>query len=158
MATSTKVTSLQRRHLLTGIVSSALLSVTASAHGTPLIEVWKSPACGCCNDWIVHLKANGFQVKSYDTGNALIRSELGLSPKFSSCHTAKIDGYIVEGHVPAREIHRLLGERPAALGLAVPGMPLGSPGMDGAAFEYKTEPYNVLLVLRDGATRVFQAY
>ncbi len=158
MATSTKVSSLQRRRFLIGIAGVTLLPATATAHAAPLVEVWKSPACGCCNDWIIHLKANGFQVKSYDTGNAPMRSALGLPPKLSSCHTAKIDGYVVEGHVPAREIHRLLKERPVALGLAVPGMPLGSPGMDGEAFDHKTEPYNVLLVLRDGATRVFQAY
>lgn len=158
MRTSTSVASHQRRHLLIAIAGASLLPATASAHATPLVEVWKSPTCGCCNDWITHLKANGLQVKAYDTGNAPKRSELGLPPKLASCHTAKIEGYVVEGHVPAREIHRLLRERPAALGLAVPGMPLGSPSMDGEAFDHKTEPYNVLLVLRDGATRVFQAY
>jgi hypothetical protein len=158
MGTSTNVPSFQRRRLLIGVAGVTFLSATATAHAAPLVEVWKSPACGCCNDWITHLKANGFQVKTYDTGNAQMRSKLGLPPKLSSCHTAKIDGYVVEGHVPAREIHRLLKERPVALGLAVPGMPLGSPGMDGEAFDHKTEPYNVLLVLRDGGTRVFHAY
>ena len=129
---------MQRRTLLVGFIGVALVPVTSWAHDLPIIEVWKSPTCGCCNDWITHLRANGFRVKSYDT--------------------AKIDDYVIEGHVPAREIQRLLKERPKALGLSVPGMPLGSPGMDGAAFDHKTEPYNVLLVLQDGATRVFQAY
>ena len=84
--------------------------------------------------------------------------EFGMPPKLASCHTAKIDDYVIEGHVPAREIQRLLKERPKALGLSVPGMPLGSPGMDGEAFDHKTEPYNVLLVLHNGATSVFQSY
>ncbi len=158
MRISTNVRSMQRRTLLRGLIGVALLPVTSWSQDLPIIEVWKSPTCGCCNDWITHLRTNGFRVKSYDTGNAPKRTQLGMPPKLASCHTAKIDDYVIEGHVPAREIQRLLKERPKALGLSVPGMPLGSPGMDGAAFDHKTEPYNVLLVLQDGATRVFQAY
>ncbi len=158
MRTSTNGFSSKRRNLLTGLVGAAALPMASWAHEAPLVEVWKSPTCGCCNDWISHLRTNGFRVKSYDTGNAAKRSEFGMPPKLSSCHTAKIDDYVIEGHVPAREIQRLLKERPKALGLSVPGMPLGSPGMDGEAFDHKTEPYNVLLVLRNGETSVFQTY
>jgi len=81
-----------------------------------------------------------------------------MPAQLASCHTAKIDNYVIEGHVPAREIRRLLKDRPKALGLSVPDMPLGSPGMDGETFEHKTEPYSVLLVLHNGASSVFQAY
>jgi hypothetical protein len=158
MRTSTSSVSFPRRNLLIGLASAALLPATSWGHEAPLIEVWKSPSCGCCNDWITHLRTSGFRVKSYDTGNAPKRAELGMPAKLASCHTAKIDDYVIEGHVPAREIQRLLKESPKALGLSVPGMPLGSPGMDGEAFDHKTEPYNVLLVLHNGTTSVFQAY
>ena len=165
MKTQTEIQFRQRRTLLRnlglGIGGVLLLPIVRTVEGatsTPLVEVWKDPSCGCCHDWIRHLQANGFRVQSYDTGNAARRAELGISPKLGSCHTAKVGGYALEGHVPAREIHRLLKEKPVAVGLAVPGMPIGSPGMDGPAYGYKTEPYNVLLVRRDGAISVFQAY
>lgn len=138
-----------------------LVPLARAAEGAtplPLVEVWKDPSCGCCHEWIGHLRKNGFRVQSYDTGNAVKRAELDISPKLGSCHTAKVGGYALEGHVPAREIHRLLKEKPVAVGLAVPGMPIGSPGMDGAAYGHRTDPYDVLLVRRDGATSVFQAY
>lgn len=124
----------------------------------PLVEVWKSPTCGCCNDWIKHLEANGFRVKGYDKGNIAMRKELGMPMKYGSCHTAKVDGYVIEGHVPAREIHRLLKERPKALGLSVPDMPIGSPGMDGPEYGGQVDPYDVLLVQRNGSASVFAAY
>ena len=122
------------------------------------IEVWKSATCGCCKDWIAYLEKDGFQVISYDTGNAAVRARMGLPNRYGSCHTAVIDGYLVEGHVPAREIRRLLRERPAALGIAVPEMPIGSPGMDGPAYGNRREPYAVLLVARDGSATVYQQY
>jgi len=124
----------------------------------PTVEVWKSPTCGCCKDWIKHLEANGFQVKAYDKGNTAMRRELGMPEKFGSCHTAKIDGYVIEGHVPAKEIHRLIKERPKALGLAVPDMPIGTPGMDGPEYGGQVDPYDVLLVQRNGGATVYQAY
>ena len=130
----------------------------ASPSPQPLIEVWKSPTCGCCNDWVKHLQANGFQVKAIDKGNSAIRKELGMPLKYGSCHTAKVDGYVIEGHVPAKEIRRLLKERPAALGLSVPEMPIGTPGMDGPEYGGQVDPYNVLLVRRDGSSSVYQAY
>jgi hypothetical protein len=121
-----------------------------------LIEVWKDPHCGCCKDWVNHLEAGGFAVKVNETGNAAMRAKLGIPQKLGSCHTALVGGYAVEGHVPAQDIRRLLKERPQAVGLAVPGMPVGSPGMDTAAYAGRRDPYDVLL--RSGETRVFSSY
>lgn len=122
------------------------------------IEVWKSPSCGCCKDWIIHLEANGFSVTSYDEGNSEARKRLGMPIKFGSCHTAAIEGYVIEGHVPAREIYRLLDEKPEAIGLSVPAMPRGSPGMDGPVYGGVRDPYDVLLIDRSGVASVFQSY
>jgi hypothetical protein len=143
-----------------GAALAAWLPVTAlAAMPQPvLVEVWKDPSCGCCGDWIRHLQAAGFAVKVNDTGNTAMRKRLGIDIKYGSCHTALIGGYAIEGHVPARDIHRLLKERPAALGLAVPGMPVGSPGMDGEVYGGRKDPYDVLLLARGGGARVFQAY
>lgn len=124
----------------------------------PVVEVWKDPNCGCCKDWIAHVEANGLSVKAHDTGNNPVRLKLGMPKSLGSCHTALVQGYVIEGHVPAREIQRLLKEKPAALGLAVPGMPVGSPGMDGPAYNGRKDPYDVLLVGRDGSSKVFQSY
>lgn len=138
-----------------------LAVIARSAHATPgrpVVDVWKSAACGCCKDWVAHLKANGFEVKTHDTGNGNARDRLGVPREYGACHTAEVGGYAVEGHVPAREIERLLKERPVAIGLAVPGMPHGSPGMDGPEYGNRTEPYDVLLVRPDGSATVFQSY
>jgi hypothetical protein len=132
--------------------------VAAAQFSKPLIEVWKSPTCGCCNEWIKHLEQNGFRIKAYDKGNNAIRKELGMPLKFGSCHTATINGYVIEGHVPAKEIHRLLKEKPKALGLSVPEMPIGTPGMDTPEYGGQVDPYNVLLVQRNGSSTVYQAY
>lgn len=143
-----------------GAALAAWLPVTALA-AVPqpvLVEVWKDPSCGCCGDWIKHLQAQGFAVKVNDTGNTAMRKRLGIDIKFGSCHTALVGGYAVEGHVPAREIRRLLKERPAALGLAVPGMPVGSPGMDGPAYGGRRDAYDTLLVQRDGGSQVFRRH
>ena len=130
----------------------------AKQQSAPLVEVWKDPSCGCCKDWVKHLEANGFAVRVFETGNTAARTRLGLPAKFGSCHTASVGGYVVEGHVPAREIQRLLKDRPAALGLAVPAMPVGSPGMDGPEYGGRRDPYDVLLVQRDGRSAVYQSY
>jgi hypothetical protein len=122
------------------------------------IEVWKSPTCGCCKDWINHLEANGFSVTSYDEGNSEARERLGMPIRFGSCHTGVVEGYAIEGHVPAKEIYRLLDESPQAIGLSVPAMPRGSPGMDGPVYGGVRDPYDVLLILPDGEARVFQSY
>jgi hypothetical protein len=128
----------------------------ARAAAAPLVEVWKSPTCGCCGQWVAHLEQHGFRVRVHEVqGPAEHRERLGMPSAWGSCHTAVVQGYVIEGHVPAREIHRLLQEKPAALGLAVPGMPVGSPGMEMGD---RRDPYDVLLVLRDGQARVYQRY
>ncbi len=125
----------------------------AAAEGP--VEVWRSPTCQCCGAWVKHLETNGFTVKvSAATPSMLdsIKRQAGIGEDLAACHTAKIGAYVIEGHVPASDIERLLSERPDALGLAVPGMPVGSPGMEQGD---KTEPYDVLLVKKDGTTEVF---
>ena len=130
----------------------------AARDATTQIEVWKSPTCGCCADWIRLLEAHGFRSTVHDVGNAAARARLGIPVELGSCHTARVDGYVIEGHVPGRDIRRLLRERPEAVGLAVPGMPVGSPGMDAPIYGGRRDPYDVLLVLRDGSTRVWTRY
>ncbi len=105
-----------------------------------------------------YLEANGFRTKVFDEGNVKKRAAMGVDLRYGSCHTAVVGGYAIEGHVPAREIKRLLRERPAAIGLAVPGMPIGSPGMDGPEYAGRKDPYEVLLMTKDGRASVFQAY
>jgi len=147
---------LQRR---TTLLLPLLAVLPAAFAATPTrVEVWKSPTCGCCHDWIAHLQSNGFSVTTHDDGNTDARVRLGMPVRFGSCHTAVVDGYAIEGHVPAREIQRLLKERPRAVGLAVPAMPVGSPGMDGPAYRGRKDPYDVLLVTRDGTSTVYQSY
>jgi hypothetical protein len=151
-----------RRKLLASMACGTLaLSVTrlaAAAAESRRIDVWKSPSCGCCKDWIVHLEANGFSVSSFDVGNSEARKRLGIPPQYGSCHTAEVQGYAIEGHVPAREIYRLLEEKPDAIGLTVPAMPRGSPGMDGPAYGGVKDPYDVLLIDTNGVASVFQSY
>lgn len=148
---------LLRRQLLLGLLALPAVAWSRSPD-RPLVEVWKDPNCGCCKDWMAHLEKNGFQVKAYDTGNAAARRHLGMPAQFGSCHTGRVHGYVIEGHVPARDIQRLLHDKPAAIGLAVPGMPIGSPGMDGPEYGGRSDPYQVLLVLPRGDTRVFETY
>lgn len=124
---------LHRRRFLALPLLAAAGGPARALEGRQLVAVWKGPSCGCCMDWIAHLCANGFDVRSHDSGNADARQRLGMPINYGSCHTAQVAGYAVEGHVPAREIRRLLKERPQAIGLAVPAMPLGSPGMDDPA-------------------------
>jgi hypothetical protein len=144
---------------LAGALASS--SVWAQAPKTavkPAIEVWKDPNCGCCQLWVEHLQAHGFEVKVHDVGNTAVRKRLGLPERLGSCHTASVAGYVIEGHVPAVDILRLLRQKPQALGLAVPGMPIGSPGMDGEVYKGRRDAYEVLLVQRDGSTRTFAKY
>ncbi len=147
---------LSRRVALAGLAS---LAVPAwAAKGRARVQVWKDPNCGCCKDWVAHLEQAGFRVTVHETGNADARRRLGVPEALGSCHTAEVAGYAIEGHVPAREIQRLLREKPQALGLAVPGMPIGSPGMDGAIYQGRKDPYDVLLVAKGGATSIYQSY
>ena len=118
----------------------------------PTVTVYKSPTCGCCSAWADHLRENGFPVETVDVDDLqAVKAEYGIPPGLQSCHTAVVDGYVVEGHVPADDVKRLLAEHPEAAGLAVPGMPVGSPGMEQGD---TVQPYDVLLV-DDGQSSVF---
>jgi hypothetical protein len=128
---------------------------TLAAAETTSIEVWKSANCDCCIKWVEHLEANGLATKVNDVTPPLldeIKRKAGISEEYASCHTAKIGGYVIEGHVPAPDIKRLVAEKPDAVGLTVPGMPIGSPGMEQGN---ETEPYDVLLLKKDGAPEIF---
>ncbi len=130
----------------------SLLGASAAMAQATVVEVFKSPYCGCCGKWVEHLQQNGFKVNAHDVEDVpAVRQKLGMPDRLGSCHTAKIGGYVVEGHVPATDIQRLLKEKPKALGLSVPSMPPGSPGMESS----KPIPYQTLLVQTDGSTRVF---
>jgi hypothetical protein len=133
-------------------------ALAASPSAATAVEVWKDPECGCCKDWVSHMEAAGFKVKVNDTGNNAVRAQLGIDKKHGSCHTAVVGGYAFEGHVPAREVKRLLSEKPSAVGLAVPGMPVGSPGMDGPAYGGRKDSFEVLLLSKDGPHKVYQRY
>ena len=152
---------MQRRQWLQAaaltLVSGALLQKTVLAQVTT-VEVWKDPNCGCCHLWVEHLQTHGFKVNVRDVGNTAARQRLGMLEKLGSCHTATVGGYVIEGHVPAADIRRLLKERPVALGLSVPGMPIGSPGMDGPEYKGRKDAFDVLLVQKDGSAKSFQAY
>jgi len=122
----------------------------------PLVIVYKSPACGCCLAWAEHMQSSGFPLEMHDVQDlSAIKAEAGVPAGMGSCHTARVAGYFLEGHVPADDVKRLLSEKPDALGLAVPGMPLGSPGMVQGE---RRQPYDVMLVARDGSTSVFSSY
>jgi len=138
------------------LAALVLLGSTSTASlASEVISVYKSPTCGCCSAWIEHLEQNGFRVEAYDSDRmGEIKQALGVTPRHASCHTAEIDGYVIEGHVPAAEIRRLLQERPAMAGLSVPGMPMGSPGMEGP----RKDPYQVLLFDGKGNSRVYADY
>lgn len=142
------------------LLAAALLSPVLALAQAPIpMEVWKTPSCGCCGDWIQHVEANGFKVTTHtvDQTNA-VRNNAGIPDEYGSCHTAIVEGYAIEGHVPASDIHRLLREKPKAAGLSAPGMPLGSPGMDGPEYEGRKHPYDVWLIRKNGKAEVFQSY
>ncbi|MGH8809629.1 MAG: DUF411 domain-containing protein [Noviherbaspirillum sp.] len=144
---------MQRRTLLQGALAALLLPVGAAQAARPLIDVYKSATCGCCEAWVNHLRENGFKVNAHDVpGTSAYREKFGVPRDLGACHTARVAGYAIEGHVPAQDIKRLLAERPKAKGLAVPGMPAGSPGMEGK----RKDPYDVLLILPDGSHKVFR--
>jgi len=149
-----------RRQLLAGILVipiTAAIPATA-ASGPPTIAVAKTATCGCCQVWVDYLTKEGFKVETQDMAAGQLtqfKVKHGITPDLASCHTARVAGYTIEGHVPVREINRLLAEKPDAIGLTVPGMPLGSPGMD---YGSEKEPYDVLLIKKDGTTSVFAKY
>jgi hypothetical protein len=138
-------------------VAGLLLPRLASATVLPAVATYRDPGCGCCEKWVEHLRAAGFSVTiADDPDRATRRSALGIGEDLAGCHTAIIGGYAVEGHVPVRDILRLLDERTGgAIGLAVPGMPIGSPGME---YENQLDRYDVLLLLEGGRTEIFASY
>ena len=141
-------------------IALAVVSILGStapvfAEELPAMTVWKTPSCGCCGNWVKHMRAAGFEVQVENVDDLGPVKRLAAIPgKLQSCHTARVGRYTVEGHVPASDILRLLKERPNAVGLAVPGMPSGSPGMENGDHD----PYEVLMLKRDGETAVFSSY
>lgn len=152
----------RRTFLMTGACGtlvSSLIPAGASAQGTtgtaPVINVLKSPTCGCCTAWVAHLRNTGFAVEAEDVDQDTLwaaKDRLQIAPEFAGCHTAIVGDYFLEGHVPAADITRLLAERPAALGLTVPGMPMSAPGMGGPG---AGDSFETLLVAANGQTSVF---
>jgi hypothetical protein len=135
------------------LATISLLVLPHLQAASPEVIVYKTATCGCCAKWVDHLKANGFApTVNVVPSTAEYRRKFGVPDQLQSCHTATVEGYAVEGHVPASDIHQLLKTRPKATGLAVPGMPLGSPGMEGP----RSDPYSVLLFQSDGKTSIFR--
>ena len=147
-----------RRGLLAGGAAALLVSGCARAASTGTLVVYKTPYCGCCKGWVTHITRAGFNPTINELEDlAPVRSRYGVPFILSSCHTGVIGGYVVEGHVPPADVMRLLREKPKALGLTVPGMPIGSPGMEvpnGSAERYET----LLLLDRSGRTQVFATH
>lgn len=138
---------------LATILMAGLLSACSDNSNAQAITVYKSPTCGCCKKWITHLENNGFKVTAHDTNDVRsIKQQNGVGDHLASCHTALVNGYVIEGHVPADTIKRLLKEKPIATGLAAPGMPMGSPGMEGT----RKDPHNILLFNRSGDTAIYE--
>ncbi|HEY9738332.1 MAG TPA: DUF411 domain-containing protein [Trichocoleus sp.] len=154
------------RSLFLSVVGSSILGVRPrqaqagtvfrQAEETGAATVYRDPACGCCHQWVDYLKGQGFQVTDYVREDmAAVKRELGVPSSMESCHTAVIDGYVIEGHVPAEDIRRLLRERPAAVGIAVPGMPVGTPGME---MSDRKDNFSVVLFTQNGQTTDFNRY
>lgn len=149
---------MRRRALLKRLVviGASLPGFALAAIPKPEVQVYKSRTCSCCAVWVGHLREAGFKVTVLDVHNASVeRRSLGMPDRFGSCHTALVDGYVIEGHVPATEMERLLATRPKALGLSVPGMPVSAPGM---AVPGRSQPYQVLLIELAGQATTFASY
>lgn len=134
----------------------ALAAATAGAQTLPEVVMHKDPNCGCCAKWARHLEANGFRVRSVDEIDMeAVKRRFAVPPRLTSCHTARVGGYVIEGHVPASAIRRLLREKPALAGLSAPGMPAGSPGMEVPG---EREAYDVVSFDAAGRSRVFERF
>lgn len=148
---------IKRVFQVTAFIALGVATVLAQTPShSPVIEVFKTATCGCCGKWVEHMRAAGFTANVSDVEDAELqkyKQRHGVPDSAKSCHTARVGGYTIEGHVPASEIRRLLVERPKVAGLAVPGMPLGSPGMEVKGV--KAHPYDVLAFDATGKTRVF---
>jgi hypothetical protein len=148
------------RFAITSILIT-LLSIACSAEESesisdlPIVQVYKSPTCGCCGKWVSHLEANGFKVKATDVNDInLIKRSYGIPPALASCHTAVVGDYLIEGHVSAKDIVQLLKQKPAIKGIAVPGMPIGSPGMEVG----NPQAYDVVSFGANGETEIFSSH
>jgi hypothetical protein len=134
------------------LVAGGLLALGSVAHAATM-TVHKSASCGCCAKWIEHVQKHGFTVKVVNVDDIMaVKAKAGIPDKLASCHTSMVGGYVVEGHVPAADIKKLLASKPKAKGIAVPGMPMGSPGMEHGDHR---QPYQTLLLKADGSTRLF---
>ena len=143
--------------VLTAIICLVLSSIPSLA-GSPVFQVSKTPSCGCCLAWVDHIRAAGYEVRTSDMDMGTLtqkKTQLGITPQYASCHTATIDGYVIEGHVPVEDIERLLKQRPEAIGLSAPGMPVGSPGMEMGS---ERDAYDVVLILKDGSSKLWSSY
>lgn len=142
------------------MVVAAVLSCGSASAGQPdatTVQVYKSPTCGCCSKWVDHMRASKFTVKATDTDDmASVKTRYKVPKSAESCHTSVIGGYVVEGHVPAADIRRMLKERPAIVGLAAPGMPVGSPGMEVPG--QKPDAYDVIAFDKAGKSSVFASH
>lgn len=150
----------RRSFLSTALALLAAPAVTLAAAAKPQVQVWKTPTCGCCQAWVEHMQREGFTVKTFDVEDTSpIRKNAGMPEALGSCHTAVVNRMVLEGHVPAREVRRLLAEtvafRNKVIGLSVPAMPVGSPGMEQGN---RRDPYSVLLVFKDGTSRAYKSY
>ena len=138
------------------VISLTSFSFLQKASAEVEMTVYKSPTCGCCGKWITHMEENGFKVKAVDVIEMnVVKEKYGINRNLASCHTAVIDGYFIEGHVPADDVKRLLSDKSDSKGLTVPGMPVGSPGME---MDDRVDAYQVLSVNNDGSTEVFNQY
>lgn len=150
-----QVRGIERRSVLLAALGTTLLPVglvpMAQAARVPKLEVWQDPNCGCCEGWVAHMQTAGFDVTTHHVANVVpIKTMSGVPEALWSCHTALVDGYLIEGHVPAADVRRLLAERPRAKGLSAPGMPPSSPGMD-----IPGTPYEVILFVAPDGERVW---
>lgn len=143
--------------ILSVLLIGTATTLVGQQQARPTVDVYKSATCGCCSKWVEHLQANGFTVRTTNREDlADLKAKHGVPRRVQSCHMAVVNGYVVEGHVPAADVQRLLKERPAIVGLAVPGMPIGSPGMEMPG--RKAQPFDVLAFDKDGQTRVFASH
>lgn len=137
-------------------VAALVFSYVWADGSAPEITVYKNASCGCCGNWITHLKDEGFQVEAHDVADVTpYKKKYGVPYEMGSCHTALVEGYVIEGHVPASDIRRLIKERPDIRGLSAPGMPIGSPGMEQGN---KKDSFDVIAIGKDGSTSVYSSY
>ena len=141
-----------------GVLAVPTPFASAQSSAQPVIEVYKSPTCGCCSNWVEHMKQHGFTARVTDLSDQALdalKTKHGVPRTAQSCHTALVGRYVVEGHVPAADVKRLLKEKPTVAGIAVAGMPLGSPGMEVPG---RSQAYNVMAFDKQGESRVFASY